>query len=223
MARSLRFTPPGCPVHVTQRGSNRMAVFACDDDRHTYLYELEKLSVRTGCQVHAYCLMTTHIHVVGTPAADDSLSRLMQQLDGGYARYFNKRQGRSGPLWQGRFFSSVIDSERYFLEAMTYVERNPEKALMVEAAAQYRWSSHRRNAYGFPDKLVTPHEIYRDLGRGPVEAMAAYRQLFAKEPDPDVLAAIRDATKAGTRVSIAHELITRRTNGTPPSVSDTGV
>lgn len=179
MARALRLALAGVPVHVVQRGNNRGACFACDEDFRRYLFCLRRSIERHACSVHAYVLMTNHVHLLLTPLEPDAVSGLMQHLGCSYVRTFNKIHGRTGTLWEGRFRSSVIDSERYFLACQRYIENNPLRAGMTTSALDYPWSSHRHYAGVHRDPLVTEHECYLRLGRTPSECRQAYGELFS--------------------------------------------
>lgn len=177
MPRGLRLGAAGVPVHVVQRGNNRAACFAGDDDRRLYLRCLGHSAERYSCAVHAYVLMTNHVHLLLTPSESHSVSRLMQHMGRRYVRTFNERHGRTGTLWEGRFRSSIVDSERYFLTCMRYIEHNPVRAGIVRDALDYPWSSHRHHATVRRDPLITEHECYLRLGNTDVERGAAYRAL----------------------------------------------
>ena len=191
MSRPLRFVVPGQPLHLIQRGNNRAACFVDDQDRDVYLAALRRSSERCGCIVHAFVLMPNHIHLLVTPRDRDSASRMMQSLGGSYVRYFNRRYGRTGTLWDGRFRSTVIDSERYFLTCSRYIESNPVRAGMVTHPEHYRWSSYRSNALGEDDPLIQPHRIYDALDATPESRRGRYRDLFPYGPDAAACEAIR--------------------------------
>jgi putative transposase len=140
MPRAARIVVPGSPHHITQRGNNQQDVFFDDSDRMTYLDILGKQSRRHGLSIDAYCLMTNHVHLVGVPSGTDSLARTMAQTDLIYTQYVNRIHGRSGHLWQNRFYSCATD-ETHFWSALAYVELNPVRAGIVETAWDYRWSS----------------------------------------------------------------------------------
>jgi putative transposase len=178
MPRRLRSILPGHTLHLIQRGNNRSASFLDDEDREHYLAALLHASERARCAIHAYVLMPNHSHLLVT--ADDALApaRMMQSLGSKYVRYFNKRHGRTGTLWEGRYRSSLIDSERYFLQCSRYIETNPVRAGMVHEPGAYRWSSFRSNAEGEPDVLVRRHPVYLALGRWSSVRREAYRALF---------------------------------------------
>jgi len=140
MPRGARIVIPGCPHHLTQRGNNRQEVFFVDDDRRVYLRLLAAQSRKHGLKVHGYCLMTNHVHLIATPREQRSLAMALGRTNLFYARYINRLHGRSGHLWQDRFFSCALDEEHYWT-ALCYVERNPLRAGMVRRAWEHPWSS----------------------------------------------------------------------------------
>ena len=197
MPRPPRLILPGVSLHVIQRGNDRMATFHCAGDRERYREALRQASQRFGCAIHAYVLMTNHVHLLITPDDDVGPSRMMQSIGRKYVRYINGRYERTGTLWEGRFKSSLVHSERYFLTCSRYIEFNPVRAQMVADPDQYRCSSHRHNALGETDALITPHEAYDALGRSMAERQAAYRALFRAPMESETLATIRQAVNEG--------------------------
>ncbi|MGB5766265.1 MAG: transposase [Arenicellales bacterium] len=197
MARLPRIVVPGLPLHIIQRGNNRLPVFFVEEDYRYYLNTLTEVSLRYGCAVHAFVLMTNHVHLLMTPEADESVSRCMQALGRKYVRYINDSYGRTGTLWEGRFKSALIDSDRYFLTCYRYIELNPVRANMVAEPGDYQWSSYRSNARGHQDDLITPHEKYIELGADSKERQQTYKQLFSFYTEEDRLNIIRDATQTG--------------------------
>jgi putative transposase len=142
MPRPPRIDIPGLPVHVIQRGVNRAACFVGDVDRRYYLKLLAKSAARRHCAIHAYVLMTNHVHLLVTPSERGALGALMQDLGRSYVRVINAIHGRTGTLWEGRFKSSVVDTERYFFTCQRYIELNPVRAQLVRHPMEYEWSSH---------------------------------------------------------------------------------
>ena len=198
MPRIPRPVVPGQPLHLIQRGNNRGAVFVDGEDFARYLRVLQAASRKTGCEVHAYVLMSNHVHLLATPGDGRGAARMIQRVGTWYVRYFNERHGRTGTLWEGRFRSTLIDSERYLLACMRYIELNPVRAGIVDDPAAYRWSSFRGNAWNASDPLLAPHAAYRALGRSAFEQRAAYLRLFDAPLDPDLMDAIRRAERTGT-------------------------
>jgi putative transposase len=197
MARPCRFLVPGQPQHVIQRGNNRAQVFFCDDDRRFYLDSLREACARYGCDVHAYVLMTNHVHLLVSPSSTAALPRTMQSVGRRYAQQINWRRERTGSLWEGRYRATAIDSDAYFLTCSRYIELNPVRAGMVAHPADYAWSSYGDNVEGRARGLVTPHPLYLALGRTHSECREAYRGLFEGGMDPVAVAHIRDATQKG--------------------------
>ena len=197
MARLPRNFMPNLPQHVVQRGNNRQAIFVGDDDRRCYLECLAEASARHGCAIHAYVLMTNHVHLLLTPALRDAVSVMMQNIGRRYVRYFNGRHARSGTLWEGRFKAALVQTERYFLTCMRYIELNPVRADMTNFPEEYHWSSYRSNALGTTCALLTKHEVYAKLGRNRQACQSAYRALFSHTLVDDELCALRRATERG--------------------------
>lgn len=194
MARLPRLFLPGQPIHAIQRGNNREPIFAAEEDYRFYLECLGKAAGENGLAIHAYVLMTNHVHLLVTPDAEDSLSRTLQSVGRRYVQYFNHAYGRSGTLWEGRYKSTLIQSSRYLLTCMRYIELNPVRAEMVAHPADYPWSSYRANAQGEKSPLLAPHALYRRLGQTPEMRQKAYRQLFRAQIPREELEAIRNAT-----------------------------
>jgi putative transposase len=187
----------GLSLHVVQRGINRQQCFFADSDYVTYLRLLAQLSARFDCAVHAYCLMTNHIHMLLTPHAEDSCALLMKNLGQRYVQTVNKRLGRTGTLWEGRFKSCLVGSETYVLACYRYIELNPVRAGMVQAPANYRWSSHTANAEAETNHLLTPHPAYEALGGVLQQRRDAYRALCKSAPAQPIVDEIRKATRIG--------------------------
>ena len=163
MPRKSRFFLPNIPVHAIQRGNNRQAIFFDEADYRLYLGWLKAAAEKYSCQIHAYVLMTNHVHILITPAHRDSLSRLFQYVGRYYVSYVNNTYGRTGTLWEGRYKASIVEEESYLLSCYRYIELNPVTAGMVASPEAYPWSSFRCNGLGVTDELVVPHEIYLSL------------------------------------------------------------
>lgn len=198
MPRKPRFYVPGAPVHAVQRGHNWSAVFFDDLDYLEYLRCLKQAADSCGCAVHAYVLMTNHVHLLLTPERTDSVGRLFQSLGRHYVRYVNDTYQRYGGLWEGRYKCNVIESQAYLLSCMRYIELNPVRAGMVDHPAEYRWSSYASNALGVSNAVLTQHPEYVTLGRLSGHRQSVYRGLFGAESDPDELALLRRALQTGT-------------------------
>jgi putative transposase len=174
---------------------DRCVTFISDDDFALYLWVLRDASVRARCAVHAYALMTNHVHLLLTPADSDAPACLMRALGQRYVRYFNDRYRRTGTLWEGRFRSTIVDTDRYFLACSRYIERNPVRAGIVGDPGAYYWSSYRRNAFGEDDGIVKPHSLYTSLGGDDAARRTAYCGLFATEVPAVIVADIRTAPR----------------------------
>lgn len=184
-------------MHVCQRGHNRQPCFASDRDRLVYLAVLRRALRKSGCALHAYCLMTNHVHLLLTPGHQDACSILMRELGQQYVQYFNRRHQRSGTLWEGRFHSCLVDTAAYVLACYRYIERNPVRARMVSAAHAYAWSSCRANVGAAPRTLLAPHAEYLALSTSEEKRHAAYASMVETDESPGVVAALREATKSG--------------------------
>jgi putative transposase len=194
MPRRARLAIPGIPWHIIQRGNNRTPCFYADEDYRRYLVTLREMADKFGCAVHAYVLMTNHVHLLVTPAGTDGAGLLMKHLGQRYVQYVNRSHGRTGTLWEGRFRSCLAQSEVYVLTCYRYIELNPVRAGMVTHPLNYRWSSYRANAEGHFDAVITPHPEYLRLGGLASDRLEAYRGLFSAHLDPAYVDEIRRAT-----------------------------
>lgn len=204
MPRKPRFYLPGLPVHAVQRGHSREAVFYEDADYRAYLDWLREGAERYKCAIHAYVLMTNHVHVLATPSDGEGISRMMQYVGRRYVPYINYQYGTSGSLWEGRYKASLVQEESYLLACMRYIELNPVRANMVNHPREYRWSSYRANGEGREDSMVTSHKVYVSLGRSADQRKEAYRALFKAHIDDDELNQIRAAWQTGTPLGNDH-------------------
>ena len=198
MPRKPRFYLPHIPAHVMQRGHNREPIFFEDQDYLEYLKILKRVSDSCDCAVHAYVLMTNHIHLLLTPDAGDSISRLFQECGRQYVGYFNQTYRRRGTLWEGRHKGIIVESTRYLLTCMRYIELNPVRAGIVARPGQYRWSSYAANAEGENNRILKPHEEYVNLGPTLPRRREVYRSLFDTELSSDEWERIRTYTQSGT-------------------------
>ena len=194
MARLPRLYLPGCAQHIIQRGNNREPCFYDQADYKTYLAFLKDAAAKNKVAIHAFVLMTNHVHLLATPANESGVSRMMQGLGRKYVQYFNYTHGRTGTLWEGRYKSTLVDSESYLLTVYRYIELNPVRASMVKHASEYPWSSYHCNAYGRVIQLITPHNLYLALGKEKEERQKQYRQLFQGHMSDQDLSVIREST-----------------------------
>ena len=194
MARMPRLYVEGCAQHIIQRGNNRTVCFYCDADYAFYLQKLKEASDKYLVKVHAFVLMTNHVHLLVTPSDADGVPRMMQSLGRCYVRYVNITYRRTGTLWEGRYKSCLVASDEYLLAVSRYIELNPVRAGMVKLPGEYPWSSYRHNAMGIKIGLIREHRIYQGLGATPSSRLLAYRQLFESQLPVPLLDEIRLCT-----------------------------
>ena len=194
MPRRARLSLPGIPWHIIQRGNNRSVCFHAEDDYQFYLHCLQAFADKFGCAIHAYVLMTNHVHLLLTPARADSAGLLMKHLGQRYVQYVNRTYQRTGTLWEGRFRSCLTQTEDYVLACYRYIELNPVRAGMVIKPPDYRWSSYHANGLGRPSAVITPHDEYLRLGQHDTDRRDAYRALFRAHVDGALTDEIRAAT-----------------------------
>ncbi|WP_028581251.1 transposase [Desulfogranum japonicum] len=197
MARLARVSPARVPVHVIQRGNNRQVCFASEEDYVAYIGWLAEYAKKYHVEIHAWVLMTNHVHLLCTPLKEGALSFMMQSLGRSYVRYFNKEYERTGTLWEGRYKSCLVQSELYLLEVYRYIELNPVRAEMVTDPGEYVWSSYRTNALGVSSNLCTPHAEYLSLGKTANKRKKAYLDLFRNHLGEDLIGDIRLMTNKG--------------------------
>lgn len=194
MPRRPRIIVPNTPQHIIQRGNNRQACFYADEDYRFYLEWLNEYADKTECRIHAYVLMTNHVHLLVSTEKVEAIAALMKALGQRYTQYVNKMYKRSGTLWEGRYKSCPTQAETYLLACQRYIELNPVRANMVNHPAEYKWSSYAANAQGEENLIIQPHVLYNALGLDEVSRQAAYRELFRYELDIGVVDEIRKAT-----------------------------
>jgi putative transposase len=183
-------------LHIVQRGHNRQPCFYAEEDYYAFSYWLNDALVEYGCALHAYVLMTNHVHLLLTPQAAANIPGLLISLGRRYVQYVNRTYGRTGTLWDSRYKSSLVQADHYLLACHRYIELNPVRAGMTEDPAHYQWSSYRANGLGRENKLLSPHPLYLGLGDTAVGRQASYRSLFRSELDQ---AAVSDV-----RLALAH-------------------
>ena len=190
MPRRPRIHLDSVPLHIVQRGHNREPCFFAEEDYASYLHWLgEALDEHRA--LHAYVLMTNHVHLLLTPKKAATVPKLIISLDRRYVQYVNRSHRRTGTLWDSRYKSSLIDAEPYLLACQRYIELNPVRAAMVDDPAHYRWTSYRSHALGQADARLSPHTLYLALGRTAAERQAAYRRLFRADLDAEAIGDIR--------------------------------
>lgn len=194
MPRRSRLIVPNIPLHIIQRGNNRQACFFTDDDYLFYLSWLKKYAKSAECSIHAYVLMTNHVHILLTPKQSNSAGTLMRGLGQRYVQYVNRTYKRSGTLWEGRFRSSIIQQQEYLFSCQRYIEMNPVRAGIVKHPGEYRWSSYQINGQGKESDLLSHHALYLSLGQTDAERQAVCRELFRYELEPEEIDKIRKAT-----------------------------
>ncbi|MEO7743204.1 MAG: transposase [Usitatibacter sp.] len=197
MARRHRLSIDGLPLHIVQRGNDRQRCFFEDSHYSLYLGLMTELARPHGCEVHAYVLMTNHVHLLLTPQVAGNASRFMKNLAQRYVQSVNRTRQRTGTLWDGRFKSCLVESETYALRCYRYIEMNPLRAGMVGDPSHHPWSSFSANALGIPSLSLVPHPVYQALGRDDRERRAAYCALFDRRDDHDI-EDIRSALRTGT-------------------------
>jgi putative transposase len=202
MPRKPRFNLPGVPQHIIQRGNNREPCFYSSDDYQKYLDDLKQSAEKYDCRIHAYVLMTNHVHLLVTPMLENGISQMMQALGRRYVNYINTSYHRTGTLWEGRYKSCLIDSEMYLLTCMCYIELNPVRAGMVDYPEEYIWSSYTQNAQCLNSGIIKNHPMYLTLGKTVEERQFVYRGLFQRYMENDLIHQVRDA--------INHELVLGR-------------
>jgi putative transposase len=229
-----RLLLPGYPLHVLQRGHNRARVFESDADHVFYLGLLQEYSQRHGCAVHAYVLMTNHVHLLISPPEVRCMSEMMRGINQVFVQRVNRHQGRCGSVWQGRPKACLVDSSSYLLNCYRYIELNPVRAAMVASPALYPWSSYSANASGRVSELVKPHRTYLGLGATAESRRAGYRGLFDETLTEEQLGRIRTSVTQGWPLgddAFIHELESLGIKATPdrpgrpksvPDLSQTG-
>ncbi len=196
MPRQCRYFIPGMPQHVITRGVDRQAVFFHEQDYTLYLTALQDAAAANECLIHAYVLMTNHVHILVTPGRVRSLPLMMQAIGRNYVQRLNVRYGRTGTLWEGRYKASLVQESSYLLTCQRYIELNPVRARMVATPGDYPYSSYAYHAAGGDDALITAHAFYLDLAVDPSARQQAYRKLFHNLIEEELLTRIRKNTNA---------------------------
>src|SRR5260221_7693821 len=165
MPRRPRVHLDGIPLHIVQRGHNRPPCFFGEEDYLSYLHWLKEALAENQCALHAYVLMTNHVHLLLTPKKAEAVPKLIISLGRRYVQYINRSYRRTGTLWDSRYKSSLVQAEPYLLTCQRYIELNPVRAAMVDDPAHYRWTSYRANAPGQADDRLTPHSLFLALNQ----------------------------------------------------------
>ncbi|CAH1385257.1 transposase [Candidatus Nitrotoga sp. M5] len=230
MARLARVSPVGVPQHIVHRGNNQQVCFDGAEDMNAYLDWLKEYSKKYSIDVHAWVLMSNHVHLLCTPQKEGAISRMMQSIGRMYVRYYNDTYQRSGTLWEGRFKSCLVQSERYLLELYRYIELNPVRADMVKDPAEYSWSSYACNALGIKTKMHTPHSEYLSLGKTKEERLENYRALLQVPVTTELLQDIRESVNKGLALggdrfkaeieTLTNKRVTPRKAGRPQKKTD---
>ena len=197
MARPRRLRISGVSQHVIQRGNNRSDIFRREDDYELLLLMLRDAAKRHSVDIHGYVLMKNHVHVLATGKLPTAVERTMHLVGCRYALYFNKRHHRTGALFEGRYRATYVDHDEYWYTCLRYIELNPVRAGIVKQPDGYPWSSYAANALGSPDRLLTPHRLYLDLGNSDTERQNRWRTMCADDIDPEELHRLRFAVHQG--------------------------
>ncbi len=197
MARLPRLTLPGYPHHVIQRGNNRQPIFTSTADYRTLLRLLDENSKKFDVAIHAYVLMGNHFHLLVSPQTADGLPQMMQAVGRSYVRYFNDLQRRSGTLWEGRYRSTLIQTDRYLLTCMAYIDLNPVRAGVVDDPKDYPWSSYGHYTGLRADKLLSPHPLVWSLGNTPFSREVAYAEMVRAGINTDQQALLTQSVLSG--------------------------
>ena len=197
MARLSRIVVPNQPLNIMHRGNNRQDIFKSEEDMTRIEEDIAHALFTSGCHLHAYVIMTNHLHLLITPTDKAQLSKFMQTMANRYVRYFNATNNRTGTIWEGRFKSCLVDSENYLFSLHRYIEMNPVKAKMVKNIADYPWSSYRYNALGKKNSLITMHKLYQDLGENSALRAENYQKIFDTLNTAEQEQQITEATMRG--------------------------
>jgi putative transposase len=217
MGRPRRILLPFQPAHIVHRGNNRQGIFHCDGDYLFFTRCLRDGAVARGVDVHAYVLMTNHVHLLMTPKQEGAISAMIQSVARRYVGYYNERYTRTGTLWEGRFYSSRVTSDRYFLTCHQYIDMNPVRAGLTESPGGYLWSSHNHYAVGRPDSLLSAHPMILAMAPNEAGREREYRKLFAGKLSDKELEEIRDCLRRNSPLGVP-----RKKAGRPrKKVSDT--
>lgn len=197
MARLARFAVAGYPQRIVQRGSRGLRVFRDDTDFDAYRRWLGEAAAAQRVALHAYVLLPDCVQILATPATDDGVARMMQALGRHFVRFYNDRYERSGPLWDGRYRSAMLEADPYLVSCTRDIELEPLRAGIVEAPEQYRWSSCAHHVGVAADPLITDHALLWALGNTPYERQSVYRRVLEQVSDAASMEYINAATLRG--------------------------
>ncbi len=205
MPRKSRMFQANIPCHIVSRGNNRQTCIFTEADYLFYLQCLNRACLKYQVAVHAYVLMTNHVHLLLTPNCCYGISKVMQSIGRRYVQYINKTYQRTGTLWEGRFKACIIDDESYLLACYRYIELNPIRANIVINPIDYPWSSYAVNAGFRIRKNLTTHPLYQSLGLDDNKRHLAYQALFSDSLSNKTIDAIQRATKSSTPITKIRE------------------
>ena len=208
MARLARLYAPGVAQHIAQRGHDGRPMFLDADDHLAFLAILQEAARAHGLAVHAYVLLPGQLRLLGTPSDETTTARVLQAVGRRYVRHFNRKSGRSGPLWEGRYRSTLVDADAYLLACCRFLETLPVIDGLAATPGEYRWSSYTHHAGVASNPLVTDHACYWVLGNTPFERQAVYRALFATDLDAGTAQAIQESAEYGWALGGADFLAT---------------
>ncbi|HZR25462.1 MAG TPA: transposase [Vicinamibacterales bacterium] len=206
MTRPLRYVEPGHSVHIIRRGVNRCQICVDDIDRHTLLAIIRDAAARFATDFHGFVLMDTHWHALATPVDARSLSATMKIVGQNYVRYFNAKYDRIGTLWTNRFTGLDVDTERYWLTCLRYIEQNPVRASMVRHPGDYQWSSYRAHAIGDANDWLVEHPVFAALGNTVERRRIAYRAICDEHLTDADLAVLRNVSRPPSPRAVIAEL-----------------
>ena len=213
MPRRPRTHQDGVPLHIVQRGHNRQPCFFREYDYASYLNYLYDALADSGCQLHAYALMTNHVHLLLTPQKSAEVPRVVISQGRRYVQHVNHIYHRTGTLWDSRYKSSLVQAETYLLACHRYIELNPVRSGMVSDPAQYPWTSYRANALGHYNPILTPHPLYLALGQNEDNRRENYRSIFKTQLDQSATNNLRIAIQQNQPIgnSLFHTMIEQTT------------
>ena len=176
MVRLPRIVIPNQTLHIMHRGNNKQDTFETEEDMARILEDIAISLSKSKCYLHAYVIMTNHLHLLVTPTDKAQLAKFMQSIANRYVRYFNTRHHWTGIIWEGRFKSCLVDSDHYLFALYKYIEMNPINAGIVKELEDYQWSSYQHNALGQADPLITEHVLFIGLASNSEQCCERYKE-----------------------------------------------